>query len=80
MEIKLLDMTNQLFISEYNSRVEYSDQFAFAQRSGTMKAPGQERARPFGGALCPGAFIVIVLRLCLQLRSLILRQEVGHAL
>lgn len=54
--------------------------FAFVEQCETMKAPGQERARPFGGALCPGAFIVIVLRLCLQLRSLILRQEVGHAL
>ena len=27
MERKLLDMTNQLFISEYNSRVDYGDQF-----------------------------------------------------
>ena len=32
-------MTNQLFISEYNSRVEYSNQFAFVEHSGTMKAP-----------------------------------------
>ena len=31
MERKLLDMTNQLFISEYNSRVEYGDQFKFAK-------------------------------------------------
>ena len=29
MERKLLDMTNQLFISEYNARVEYGDQFRF---------------------------------------------------
>ena len=62
MEIKLLDMTNQLFISEYNSRVEYSDQFAFVEQCETMKAPGQERARPFGGALCPGAFLFVVRR------------------
>lgn len=27
MERKLLDMMNQLFISEYNSRVEYGDKF-----------------------------------------------------
>ena len=29
MEKKLLDMMNQLFISEYNSRVEYDDKFQF---------------------------------------------------
>ena len=29
MERKLLDMTNQLFIGEYNSRVDYGDQFEF---------------------------------------------------
>ena len=29
MERKLLDMTNQLSISEYNSRVDYGDQFQF---------------------------------------------------
>ena len=29
MERELLDMTNQLFISEYNSRVDYGDQFQF---------------------------------------------------
>ena len=29
MERKLLDMMNQLFISEYNSRVEYGAQFQF---------------------------------------------------
>ena len=27
MERKLLDMTNQLFISEYNPRMEYCDKF-----------------------------------------------------
>ncbi len=27
MERKLLDMMNQLFISEYNSRVEYGNNF-----------------------------------------------------
>ena len=27
MERKLLDMMNQLFISEYNSKVEYGDKF-----------------------------------------------------
>ena len=31
MERKLLDMTNQLFISEYNSRVDYGDQFKFME-------------------------------------------------
>ncbi len=29
MERKLLDMTNQLFISEYNPRMEYCDKFKF---------------------------------------------------
>ena len=29
MERKLLDMTNQLFISEYNPRMEYCDKFLF---------------------------------------------------
>ena len=29
MERKLLDMTNQLFISEYNPRMEYCDKFQF---------------------------------------------------
>ena len=28
---KLLDMTNQLFISEYNSRMEYGDQLQFVE-------------------------------------------------
>jgi len=31
MERKLLDMTNQLFISEYNARAEYSDQFRLVE-------------------------------------------------
>ena len=31
MERKLLDMMNQLFISEYNSRVEYGAQFQFVE-------------------------------------------------
>ena len=31
MERKLLDMTNQLFISEYNSRMEYGDQLQFVE-------------------------------------------------
>ena len=31
MERKLLDMTNQLFISEYNSRMEYGDQLQFGE-------------------------------------------------
>ena len=31
MERKLLDMMNQLFISEYNSRVEYGAQFQFVK-------------------------------------------------
>ena len=44
MEIKLLDMTNQLFISEYNSRVEYSDQFAFTQRSNESPRAGTCKA------------------------------------
>ncbi len=29
MEIKLLDMMNQLSISEYNPRMEYCDKFVF---------------------------------------------------
>ena len=29
MERKLLDMTNQLFISEYNPRMKYCDKFQF---------------------------------------------------
>ena len=29
MERKLLDMTSQLFISEYNPRMEYCDKFKF---------------------------------------------------
>ena len=32
MERKLLDMMNQLFISEYNSRVEYGAQFQFNEQ------------------------------------------------
>ena len=33
MERKLLDMTNQLFISEYNSRVDYGDQLEFMEET-----------------------------------------------
>ncbi len=36
--------------------------FAFVEQCETMKAPGQEHARPFGGALCPGAFLFVVRR------------------
>ena len=36
------------------------DKFAFVEQCETMKAPGQEHARPFGGALCPGAFLFMV--------------------
>ena len=32
MERKLLDMMNQLSISEYNPRMEYCDKFKFAER------------------------------------------------
>ena len=35
MERKLLDMTNQLFISEYNASVEYGDQFQFVVQEGS---------------------------------------------
>ena len=38
------------------------DKFAFVEQCETMKAPGQEHARPFGGALCPGAFLFVVRR------------------
>ena len=31
MERKLLDMMNQLFISEYNPRMEYCDKFQFTE-------------------------------------------------
>ncbi len=33
MERKLLDMTNQLFISGYNSRVDYGDQLEFMEET-----------------------------------------------
>ena len=33
MERKLLGMTNQLFISEYNARAEYSDQLEFMEET-----------------------------------------------
>ena len=33
MERKLLDMMNQLFISEYNSRVDYGDQLEFMEET-----------------------------------------------
>ena len=33
MERKLLDMMNQLSISEYNPRMEYCDNFQFVRRS-----------------------------------------------
>ena len=33
MERKLLDMTNQLFISEYNSRVDYGDQLELMEET-----------------------------------------------
>ena len=33
MERKLLGMTNQLFISEYNSRVDYGDQLEFMEET-----------------------------------------------
>ena len=33
MERKLLDMMNQLSISEYNSRVDYGDQFEFMEET-----------------------------------------------
>lgn len=36
--------------------------FAVVEQCETMKAPGQEHARPFGGALCPGAFLFVVRR------------------
>lgn len=42
MERKLLDMMNQLFISEYNSRVEYGDKFqvvVFAHNMGLTDIP-----------------------------------------
>ena len=42
MEKKLLDMMNQLFISEYNSRVEYGDKFqvvVFAHNMGLAGLP-----------------------------------------
>ena len=37
MERKLLDMMNQLFISEYNPRMEYCDKFKFVTRVFAMK-------------------------------------------
>ena len=42
MERKLLDMMNQLSISEYNPRMEYCDKFKLGVpvASGTIKAPG----------------------------------------
>ena len=37
MERKLLDMMNQLFISEYNPRMEYCDKFKFVTKVFAMK-------------------------------------------
>ena len=42
MERKLLDMTSQLFISEYNLIVEYGDKLKFVE-SGKSEVVGREK-------------------------------------
>ena len=50
MERKLLDMTNQLFISEYNASVEYGDQFQFIATSTAGFGAGTPQQEHFKNA------------------------------